>query len=348
MRIAIVNDMPLAVEAMRRVLATDARHTLAWIARDGAEAVAKCSADTPDLVLMDLIMPVMDGVEATRRIMAATPCAILVVTATVQGNATRVYEALGAGALDAVQTPAFGKDSGMLLVKLDLLEKRIMARQVPLAPASLRSATVRGFAPSDAPQSSASWLIGIGASAGGPAAVAKVLSGLPKDFPGAIVVVQHIDSAFSSGLISWLAGECGLPVVPALHGTILRPGHVYVAGGDRHLVIDQAGGLAQTDEPKGGIYLPSIDVFLNSMALNWRKAGTGVLLTGMGRDGARGLLDLRSAGFVTITQDRATSSVYGMPKAAAELNAATHVLPLDLISVQLRQFGRDCLAVPIR
>lgn len=348
MRIAIVNDMPLAVEAMRRVLAKDARHMLAWVARDGAEAVTKCAADTPDLVLMDLIMPVMDGVEATRRIMAASPCAILVVTATVEGNATRVYEALGAGALDAVQTPVFGQGSGMLLVKLDMLEKRITATQTALAPTSFTKAAAAGSAPTDAPQSSASWLVGIGASAGGPAAVAKVLSGLPKDFPGAIVVVQHIDSAFSSGLISWLAGECGLPVTAALHGTILLPGHVYVAGGDKHLVIDRAGGLAQTDEPKGGIYLPSIDVFLNSMALNWRKGGTGVLLTGMGRDGARGLLDLRSAGFITITQDRATSSVYGMPKAAAELNAATHVLPLDLISAQLRQLGRDCLASPVR
>jgi chemotaxis response regulator CheB len=271
-----------------------------------------------------------------------------VVTATVEGNATRVYDALGAGALDAVQTPVFGQGSGMLLVKLDLLEKRIKATQATPAPASLTRVTSASSSPIDAPQSSAAWLVGIGASAGGPAAVAKILSGLPKDFPGAIVVVQHIDSAFCPGLISWLAGECGLPVAPALHGTILLPGHVYVAGGDKHLVIDRAGGLAQTDEPRGGIYLPSIDVFFSSMALNWREAGTGVLLTGMGRDGARGLLELRSAGFTTITQDRATSSVYGMPKVAAELNAATHVLPLDLISAQLRQLGRDSLVAPVR
>ncbi|MET0261629.1 MAG: response regulator, partial [Rariglobus sp.] len=112
MRIAIVNDLMLAVEAMRRVLAADGRHTVAWTARDGAEAVEKCAADTPDLVLMDLVMPVMDGVEATRRIMQASPCAILVVTGTMEGNASRLYEALGAGALDAVETPALGKSGG--------------------------------------------------------------------------------------------------------------------------------------------------------------------------------------------------------------------------------------------
>ncbi|CAM3064306.1 chemotaxis response regulator protein-glutamate methylesterase [Rariglobus hedericola] len=340
MRIAIVNDMPLAVEAMRRVLATEKRHSLSWTARDGAEAVEKCAADTPDLILMDLIMPVMDGVEATRRIMSETPCAILVVTATVEGNATRVYEALGAGALDAVETPAFGKGSGFLLVKLDLLERQIMGRQStsPLFSAAAMEKKVE--TPADGAQA-ADWLVAIGASAGGPAALAKVLAGLPADFPGAIVIVQHIDTAFAAGLISWLDSQCALKVVAAGDGVYPLPGHVYVASGDRHAVISPSGLLVQTDEPRGCIYLPSIDVFLTSMASNWKKAGTGLLLTGMGRDGAAGLLRLRQAGFFTITQDRESSAVYGMPKAAAELNAASQVLSLQSISGQLRQLALD-------
>ena len=331
MRIALVNDMPLAVEAMRRVLAADGRHTVAWTARDGAEAVEKCAADTPDLVLMDLIMPVMDGVEATRRIMAASPCAILVVTATVEGNATRVYEALGAGALDAVETPVFGKGAGFLLVKLDMLAKRIHAghSSAPFEPVKASAAVT------DTPQKTADWLVAIGASAGGPAALAVVLAGLPRNFPGAIVIVQHIDSVFAAGLISWLAGQCKLPI-KAVQGVVYpEAGQVYVAAQDRHVVIDAAGRLAQTDEPSGGIYLPSIDVLFQSMAQNWKKAGTGLLLTGMGRDGARGLLELRQAGFSTLAQDRASSAVYGMPKAAAELGAAVRVLPLDAISAHL-------------
>ena len=190
MRLAIVNDLALAVEAMRRVLVADGRHTVAWVARDGAEAVAKCANDVPDLILMDLLMPVMDGVEATRRIMAESPCAILVVTATVEGNVTRVYEALGAGALDAVGTPGFGKGGDLLIVKIEQLAKRILVRDgVSEAPASAVSAPV--ISAVRAAGTPASWLVGIGASAGGPAALVKVLEGLPADFPGANHLAAH-------------------------------------------------------------------------------------------------------------------------------------------------------------
>jgi two-component system, chemotaxis family, response regulator WspF len=269
--------------------------------------------------------------------MAASPCAILVVTATVEGNATRVYEALGAGALDAVETPVFGKDTGFLLVKLDMLGKRIRAGHSAV-PFTLDAAPVD---PAAAPRKAAGWLAALGASAGGPAALAKVLSELPKDFPGAIVIVQHIDSLFSAGLISWLGGQCKLPITAVAGVVHPEAGHVYVAAEERHVVIDTAGRLAQSDEPSGGIYLPSIDVLFRSMALNWKKPGMGVLLTGMGRDGAAGLKVLRSAGYETVAQDRASSAVYGMPKAAAELGAASVVLSLDSIARRLTQAARD-------
>ena len=340
MRIAIVNDLGLAVEAMRRVIMLDGQHTVAWVARDGADAVAKCAADTPDLILMDLLMPVMDGVEATRRIMVGSPCAILVVTATVEGNVTRVYEALGVGALDAVQTPGFGKGGDLLMVKIDQLAKRIHAKD-SISPFPDRHETAPQVDQPPVEQGPASWLVAVGASAGGPAALAVLLAGLPADFPGALVIVQHIDTVFAAGLIAWLGGQCKLKVRLAVDGDVPQPGHVYVASGDRHLVVNTAGRLVQTDEPRGCIYLPSIDVFFQSMSLYWRKSGTGVLLTGMGRDGARGLKSLRDAGFPTITQDKASSAVYGMPKAAAELDAATHVLPLAVISTQLRLLSRD-------
>lgn len=332
MRIAIVNDMMLAVEALRRALVADGRHTVAWVARDGAEAVEKCEADTPDLILMDLIMPMMDGVEATRRIMASNPCAILVVTATVEGNATRVYEALGAGAVDAVETPALGKSIGMLMVKLDLIERRLQSSRrddPPLMPAvgvTREPADVR-----------TEFLVAIGASAGGPAALATLLAGVPAGFGGTIVIVQHIDAAFVPGLITWLGQTSALPVCEAIDGDAPRSGRVYVAGGDSHLTISATGHWKYSAEPRECAYQPSIDVFFESMVRNWRRAGAGVLLTGMGRDGARGLLSLRQAGFVTLTQDRETSAVYGMPKAAADLGAAVHVLPLEFIASRLSQ-----------
>ena len=343
MRIAIVNDLRIAVEAIRRALVAEGAHSIAWTAADGAEAVLKCAQDTPDLILMDLIMPVLDGVEATRRIMAATPCAILVVTATMQGNSARVFEALGAGALDAVQTPEGLAGAAMLCAKIDFLARRIAGMRLAAesSPRASAAAAPAGVA-AEGGGVAAGFLVAIGASAGGPAAVADVLSALPADFPAAVVVVQHIDGQFSQGLVDWLGTRSRLPVRAAQSGERPMAGEVRVAMSEHHLVVDASGRITHSDEPAGHIYLPSIDVFFASMARHWKRGGAGVLLTGMGRDGAAGLLGLREAGFPTIAQDRASSAVYGMPKAAAELGAARDVLPLAEIAPRLRFLaGRD-------
>lgn len=334
MRIAIVNDLALAVEAMRRTLARAPQHSVAWTASDGAEAVRLCAADRPDLILMDLIMPVMDGVEATRRIMAATPCPILVVTATVAGNAARVFEALGAGALDAVNTPVLGisgagEGSTSLLAKIDILGRLTGTHSTPPAfvktgtPFPRRTPGHRGF------------LVAIGSSAGGPAALAEVLRAWPKDFPAAIAVVQHLDEQFASGLADWLGQQTILPVRLAREGDMLEPGTVLLAGRDQHLVLRENLRLGYTPDPVGTPYRPSVDVFFQSVAEHWRDEAVGVILTGMGRDGARGLKKLRDAGFATFAQDKASCAVYGMPKAAVELDAVGQVLPLSQIGATL-------------
>ena len=320
MRIGIVNDLPMAVEAMRRVIVSSGQHELAWTAGDGAEAVESCRRDRPDMVLMDLIMPGMDGVEATRRIMAASPCAILVVTATVEGNAGKVFEAMGAGALDVVQTPTFGGDDGAqgaagFLYKIDATAKLIREPSEPANPG------VR-----------ARHLVAIGASAGGPAALAKLLGGLPADFPAAVVIVQHIDVQFTAGLANWLGNVCKLPVRVAKEGDVADEGVVLVAGTNDHLTLQAGGRLSYTREPEYYSYRPSVNVFFESVGWNWRGDVVGVLLTGMGRDGASGLKMLRDARHHTIAQDRATSAVYGMPKAAADLGAAADILPLEKIA----------------
>jgi two-component system response regulator WspF len=210
MRIGIVNDLPIAAEALRRVMALAPEHQLAWIASDGAEAVDQCARDRPDLVLMDLIMPRMDGVEATRRIMADTPCAILVVTADVESNAARVFAAMGHGALDAVDTPLLG--SGDLLAGAQPLLAKIAAIGRLIGDGTTRP---RVHADRAGPAASSTRLVVIGASAGGPAALGAVLKALPRNFPAAIVIVQHVDARFAPGLADWLgqhsaAGEaCG-------------------------------------------------------------------------------------------------------------------------------------------
>lgn len=338
MRIAIVNDLLLATEAIRRVLAAKPTHELAWIARDGAEAVRRCAEDRPDLILMDLIMPVMDGVEATRRIMAATPCAILVVTATVDGTFGRVYDALGAGALDAVNTPTLSGPEGAagaaaLLAKIDVLGRISSAGKsapgpVPVTIARANPAVSAG---------NGHWLFAIGSSAGGPAALAQLLKTFPANFPAAVVVIQHLDESFAAGLAEWLGGQITLPVRIAREGDAPESGVVLLPGRADHLVLTPAGRLAYTPEPVNNAYRPSVDVFFESVVRHWRANAAGVILTGMGRDGARGLKRMREHGCPTIAQDRVTSAVYGMPKAAAEAGAAAQILALDAIGPALRR-----------
>jgi two-component system response regulator WspF len=331
-RIGLVNDLPMALEALRRVLATAPQHRVAWTARDGGEAVRACAADRPDMILMDLIMPVMDGVEATRRIMAATPCPILVVTATVDGNSGRVFDALGAGALDAVNTPTLAgpgaeANARALLAKIDLL-----ARLVEVAPAP----TAPPFAPAaGAGRANRAWLFAIGASAGGPAALADVLKHFPPTLPAAVVIVQHLDESFAAGLAEWLSRQGTFPVRIAKEGDEPEPGVALLPGRGDHLVLTAGGRLAYTPHPADYAYRPSVDVFFDSVAANWKHAAAGVILTGMGRDGARGLQTMRAARVTTIAQDRASCAVYGMPKAAAESGAAAQVLPLVQIGPAL-------------
>lgn len=331
MRVALVNDLAIALEGLRRVIAAIPEAEIAWTAMNGSDALERCRADTPDLVLMDLIMPVMDGVESTRRIMQECPCPIVVVTATVEGNASRVYEALGHGALDAVNTPVLGTSGevaggGALAAKIRTVRRLTAPAARPAAPAPApprapRPAAAAGTKPS---------IVAIGASTGGPQALVTVLRALPRPLPCAVVVVQHVDPCFAAGLASWLAGETGHTVSPITAGQ--RPDHtVLVAATGDHLVLKPDGTLAYRREPADIVYRPSADVFFRSLPEAGLAPGTAVLLTGMGRDGAAGLLALKEAGWHTIAQDKSTSVVWGMPGAAVALGAAAEVLPIERI-----------------
>jgi two-component system, chemotaxis family, response regulator WspF len=330
MKIGIVNDSPIAVEALRRAVSLRLEHHVVWVASDGREAIEFCRAQTPDVVLMDLIMPVVDGVEATRQIMAHSPCAILVVTVDVDANAGRVYEALGAGALDAISTPQLDsrdlhKTAAALLAKIDQFGGVIgdRASQMRALPATLAITGER------AP------LVAIGASAGGPTALATLLAALPADFNAAIVIVQHVDRAFAAGMADWLNQQSILPVRLAEAGDRPQSGVVLLAGTNDHLHLATAQTLGYTIDPAEVPYRPSVDVFFQSVAQRWTGRAVGVLLTGMGRDGALGLLAMRAKGYYTIAQDEASSAVYGMPKAAAALDAAVAILPLQRIAEAL-------------
>jgi two-component system, chemotaxis family, response regulator WspF len=347
MRIAIVNDTMMAVEALRRVIASVPDYELAWIARNGAQAVALCAADTPDLILMDLIMPEMDGAEATKQIMKNSPCAILVVTASIKTNSTKVFEAMGYGALDVVSTPALGAlgkpgAAQVLLSKISRIGMRIKGGTAPRAAAA---ATPRAAAPAPgkpaaapaAARSSIPPLIVIGSSTGGPHALTTVLSSLPANFPAAIAIIQHVDSQFAQGLADWLNCQTPLDVKLASPGDRLEAGKVFIAGTNDHLTLDSSLTLKYTPDPVDYPYRPSVDVFCESLSQHWPRRGIAVLLTGMGKDGARGLGMLRVQGWHTIAQDESTCVVYGMPKAAVDSGAAAEVLPLPAIATTLRK-----------
>lgn len=329
MRIGIVNDMPLAVEALRRALALEPAYQIAWVAGNGAEAVQACARDLPDVVLMDLLMPVMDGVEATRQIMASTPCAILIVTVDLEQNLRRVFEAMGHGALDVVNTPALG--SGQAEEAAQLLRK-IQNIGWLMGPHNRRG---RKASEPSRPRGAGQRLVAIGASAGGPASLAQLLRQLPAGYPAAVVLVQHVDEVFAAGMADWLASESHLPVRLAREGEPPQPGTILLAGTNNHLRLLRNGELAYTAEPTSHVYRPSIDVFFDSLVEHWKGEAIGVLLTGMGRDGAEGLKRMRGRGFLTIAQDQASCAVYGMPKAAAAIGAATEILALERIAPRL-------------
>jgi two-component system response regulator WspF len=334
LRIAIVNDVGVAVEAMRRVIESGAGFEVCWTASDGGEAVVRCASEIPDLILMDLIMPVMNGVEATRRIMQETPCPILVVTATIDGHFTLVYEALGAGALDVVETPKLDGTGGEGLLRKIATVRSLVdpvrrewrgANPLPVSTPAPGAATAVDFP-----------VVAMGASTGGPKALGAMLAGLPADFRAAVLVVQHLDTRFAVGLADWLKRRTPLEVRALQRSQRIAAGTVFVAARDAHMILDEHGWLDYLDGSSATSgHRPSIDRLFESVASHAGIRGCGVLLTGMGRDGASGLLALRRAGFLTIVQDEASSVVWGMPGAAARLRAAAAVLPLEEIAPAL-------------
>jgi chemotaxis response regulator CheB len=322
MRIGIVNGRPREAELLVQAVVRRPEHDVIWIAQTGIEAVVLCETETPDLVLMDLLAG-REGIDATRLIMASTPCAILIVTGSVHIDAARVFEAMGHGALDAIDLPASGNrdHAAPLLGRIAIISRLVGGKAVKTTP--------RGSASPLPP------LIAIGASTGGPAAVAELLRRLPPVFPAALVVIQHVDVQFAPGMADWLNSQSVLPVSIAREGDRPAAGTVLLAGTSDHLTLKTPHRLGYVPEPHHCVYRPSVDVFFDSVSRLWRGDAVGVLLTGMGGDGARGLKALRNQGHHTIAQDQGSSAVYGMPKAAATLDAAVDILPMDRIASRL-------------
>jgi two-component system response regulator WspF len=323
MKVAIVNNLGPAVEALRRAVALEPHYELAWVAQSGEEAVALCERDTPDVLLLELSMPGIGGVEAARQIMARSPCAILIATSSLRNNQRAVFEAMGYGALDVVEIPPLDARDGapMTAVLNKMATLRRLVRDDSSKRAALRGASHRAN----------ECLLAVGASAGGPGALATLLAAVPITAPLAIVIVQHVDAQFAPGMADWLCQQSAWPVRVALEGDRPEVGAALLAGSSDHLIFRTSDRLGYTPDPLEYAYRPSIDVFFHTLVRHWRRPAIGVLLTGMGRDGALGLKSMRDKGHYTVAQDEASSAVFGMPKAAAQLDAATEILPLGAI-----------------
>lgn len=329
MKVAIAHKDPAAVDALRRLAVSMKRTVVTWIAYDGAEAVRSCKEEPPDLLLLGLELPSLDGIAATKQIMADSPCAVIVVAPAARGLSSKVYDAMGAGAVDVVELPS--TEGGELGGTTKILEKLMMVRKL-VGSEALKEASrsVR-----QTPAEKLPTLIALGASTGGPQALAAVLAAFPSDLDVAIVVVQHFDRLYAQGFVDWLAPQCKMPVRLVSEGAGPKTGMILIGATNDHLVMDSSWALAYTPHPREKPYRPSVDVFFESAARHWPKPSVAAVLTGMGRDGAQGLLALRRAGWFTVAQDEQSSVVYGMPKACVEVGAAMRVLPLHEIGAAL-------------
>lgn len=315
--------------ALERMLRSIANCTVVWKATSGEDAVARCLGETPDVVLLQVALPGLDLLEVTRRILGHGRVAVVLLTDPDLAQEGPVFGAMAAGAIDAVAEPRVD-DSGGLAGGDEIVRKvRRAASLVSDAPAPVEPKP--GRAPRASGRSDRPALVAIGASTGGPAALATVLGALPAAFPAAVVVAQHVDAQFSANMATWLGSVVKLDVRIAQPGDRPEPGRIIIAGTNDDLTVTADLDLRYRRPEDGSFYHPSADVLFRSLADHWPGTGVAVLLTGMGRDGANGLLALRRKGWHTIAQDEETSAVYGMPRAAADMGAAVEVLPISQI-----------------
>jgi two-component system, chemotaxis family, protein-glutamate methylesterase/glutaminase len=337
-RVLVVDDSAFMRGVISRTISADPRFEVVGLASDGNEAVALSASLTPDVVTMDYNMPGLNGAEATRRILAGRAIPIVMLSAHTQSGASATVEALTAGAVDFVTKP-----DGEVSAHLAGVKEELLAKLASAAGANVTSARPAAAIAAPEPSSPVSSrvprvlpggqrVVVIASSTGGPAALVRLLPELQLGTQTALIVVQHMPSGFTQALAEQLADKTSFPVREASVGATLTPGSAVVAAGGSHLVVERGGVLRLTDAPLVHGVRPAADVTLSSVAQHYGARCIGVVLTGMGKDGAKGLAAIKAAGGATIAQDRVTSTVYGMPKAAVELGVVDTVAPLERIA----------------
>lgn len=331
-RVLVVDDSMTVRGLIVDILNADPSFMVVGEATDGRQAIEMCERLRPDVVTMDMAMQLLSGLAATEYIMAFCPTPIVIVSSSMnRGEAFHTYDAIAAGAVDVLEKPSAATPTEEWAKKLTFV-LRVASRIKVVTHLKKRLPTSAPPSVRAAPSPAEIRVVAVGASTGGPGAVRRLLADLPGGFPVPVLLVLHIGEPFDATLADWLDAQTEHRVGFATHGQPLfegKPGVVMAPAG-RHLRVSN-GRLYLDDGPERHSCRPSVDVLFESLATELGASTAGVLMTGMGRDGAQGLLEIRKAGGYTIAQDEATSIVYGMPRAALELGAAKSVLPLELI-----------------
>ncbi|MCG5244078.1 chemotaxis-specific protein-glutamate methyltransferase CheB [Azospirillum doebereinerae] len=352
-RVLVVEDSPVIQQLLAHLIGADPRLEVAGVASSGEQALRMIERAAPDVVSLDIRLPGIDGFEVTSRIMRQHPVPIVVVASDVR-DLDIPMRALQAGALAVVEKPGSVARADYQTVAHHLCTQLVIMSQVKVirhrttARAALRpgrgegAEAVAAGAPDPALEGRRRRFraLGLVASTGGPAALSKLLKELPTDFPLPVFLVQHMGAPFMAGFASWLGTVSPLPVLLAEHGAIPRPGHVYVAPGNQHLTLVN-GVVHLTGDGLVCGQRPSGEELFRSMAVAYGSAAIGVLLTGMGEDGARGLVDMRRAGAYTIAEHASTAVIHSMPGTAVKLGGAVEELPLDQVAPRLLQLTSD-------
>ncbi len=350
-KILLVEDSPVAMTVLKRMVDETPNMQVVGTARTGVDAMQLIPKFKPDVICTDLHMPKMDGLELTIEVMEKFPTPILIVSASVQKEDTQqVFQLLNAGAVDVFPKPTAGLASEYEAVKLRLMEKiRVISgvkvftkrqhhKQV-LVSKSPNSVSTANLTPSAyKPDIDAKIrVLAIGTSTGGPQALQELFSTFPPFIPVPVLCVQHISQGFLSGFVDWFNQNCPLPVEIAVNGEMPRPSVVYLPPDKQHMEIDRTGRFFCHQSPNVDGHCPSVTVLFNSVAKYYGKHAIAVLLTGMGRDGASGLLSIAQKNGFTIAQDEASSVVFGMPHEAIKLGAAHKVLSISEIAPVILQ-----------